>query len=254
MSTQSTPIIVFGASGRVGSRICALAMNDPSFTLVAAIVRDGSALAGRSSVAGRDDAPKLVNTGEFTGFGAVDRAVLIDFSSDDGTREALSVALSMNASLLVGTTALSDPTMASMRAAAGRAALLITPNTSFGVAALSAAVQAVARSLGAGFDLSIVESHHAMKKDSPSGTALRLARAAREAGALLRDDQIVSTRGGDVIGEHTVRFAGPGEYLELTHLATSREVFALGALRAAAWLSGRAPGLYTMEDALGLPA
>jgi 4-hydroxy-tetrahydrodipicolinate reductase len=123
-----------------------------------------------------------------------------------------------------------------------------------GVAVLAAAVRTVAGLLGSEYECSIVEAHHSKKKDAPSGTALRLAKAAREGGSALRDDQILAVRGGDVIGEHTVRFAGSGEYIEMTHRATSRDLFAMGALRAARWIAGRSPGWYTMEDVLGVGA
>jgi 4-hydroxy-tetrahydrodipicolinate reductase len=164
------------------------------------------------------------------------------------------MALDLNAALLVGTTALSSSTTALLRDASSKIPLLITPNTSIGVAAASAAVRALASTLGSAYEVSIVESHHSMKKDAPSGTALRLAQAVRDGGGGVKDDQILAMRGGDVVGEHTVRFAGAGEYVEVTHRATSRDLFARGALTAARWLSGRAPGWYTMQDVLGIKA
>ncbi len=176
--------------------------------------------------------------------------MVVDFSSDAGARPALAIAERLNAALLVGTTALSAGTIDALRAAAGQRAVLVTPNTSLGVAAVAALVATAARALP-GFDCSIVEAHHTRKADAPSGTAKRLAEAAKQAGSTLRDDQILSIRAGDIIGEHTVRFAGPGEYVELTHRATSRDVFVRGALVAAAWLNGRKPGYWTMEDVLG---
>src|SRR6185436_3136290 len=109
------------------------------------------------------------------------------------------------------------------------------------------------RTLGKDYRCSIVEAHHAAKKDAPSGTAIRLAKAARDAGANLPDDQILSIRGGDVIGEHTVRLSGPGEYIELTHRATTRDLFARGALQCAAWLREKPAGWYSVQDVVGLP-
>lgn len=244
-----TRIIIFGASGRVGARLCALAQSDRSFALVGAVSR-------------ATDSPQhpalptsaRAVTADSTGvFGVSSADVVIDFSSDAGTRSALTLASRIGAALLVGTTALSPSTLAALREASLNSAVLVAPNTSLGVAALAALVNRAASMLAA-FDCSIVEAHHSAKKDAPSGTAIRLASAARTGGASLPDAQIVSIRGGDVVGEHTVRFAGPGEYIELTHRATSRDVFARGALRAAAWLRGRAPGWWTMEDVLGLPA
>jgi 4-hydroxy-tetrahydrodipicolinate reductase len=236
----------------MGARLCALSHSDPALALVGAVDR-ASDMMKRSSVPGAQDAPMLVNPDSTGVFGPSSADVVIDFSSDEGTRTALAIAQRTGASLLIGTTALSQETIAALRSASSDRAVLLAANTSLGVTALSALV-ARAAGLLKGFDCSIVEAHHSAKKDAPSGTALRLAEAARRGGATLPDKEVVSIRGGDVVGEHTVRFAGPGEYIELTHRATSRDVFVRGALRAAAWLKGRAPGWWTMEDVLGLSA
>lgn len=254
MTKTNTHIIVFGASGRMGSRLCTLASADPSCTLLAAVVRDDSPRIDQPVRETSATAPTFTNAVFCGKFRDIPRTVIVDFSSDAGVLRARALALDINASLLVGTTALSPSTVAALHAASEKISLLITPNTSIGVAALSAAVAAIARTLGPDFDCSIVEAHHAMKKDAPSGTAIRLARAAREAGASLPDNQVVALRGGDVVGEHTVRFAGAGEYIELTHRATSRDLFARGALRAAAWLAQQPPGSYTMDDVLRVNA
>jgi len=247
---HNTSIIVHGASGRLGSRICAAAQSDPAFTLAGALVRAGSPSLGAPAASA--DAGK--STVKHTLFEHQRADVVIDVSSDEGAREAARIAREAGAALLVATTALSPTTLAALRELSTTNSVLIAPNTSLGVAVLAAAIARAARALGPGFDVSIVEAHHNKKKDAPSGTALRLAAALGSAGATIARDQIVAMRGGDVIGEHTVRFAGQGEYLEFTHRATSRDVFSLGALRAASWLSGRAPGWYTMEDVLGLTA
>lgn len=254
MGGTSTPIIVFGASGRMGSRVCVLASDDRAYRLIGAIVRAGSPREGQTVRDARDGAPMFTNPLKSRGLLAERGSVIIDFSSDAGAHESLALALEIGASLVIGTTALTTSTIDRLRAESDKIALLITPNTSIGVAATSDAVMSLARTLGTGYDCSIVESHHNQKKDSPSGTALRLASAAREGGARLPDDQIVAIRGGDVVGEHTVRFAGAGEYIEITHRATSRDLFARGALRAAAWISGRQPGWYTMHDVLRIGA
>ncbi|MCC6320404.1 MAG: 4-hydroxy-tetrahydrodipicolinate reductase [Phycisphaerales bacterium] len=254
MDGSSTPIIVFGASGRMGSRVCALASEDRAYRLIGAIVRARSAREGQTVRDARDGAAVFTNPLKSRGLLAARGAVIIDFSSDSGAGESLALALDTGAALVIGTTALSSATIDRLRAESDKIALLITPNTSIGVAAASDAVRSLARTLGNGYDCSIVESHHNQKKDSPSGTALRLASAAREGGARLPDDQIVAIRGGDVVGEHTVRFAGAGEYIEITHRATSRDLFARGALRAAAWISDRQPGWYTMHDVLRIGA
>jgi 4-hydroxy-tetrahydrodipicolinate reductase len=255
MSSMSTPIvsvIIHGAAGRMGSRLCALAASDPRFALVGAVDRAESPAIGAPA-----NAPAMPS--ETKGFtvriapSCDARAdVVIDFSSDSGAREALAMALKLRAALLVGATALSELTVSALRDAAKTIPVLLAPNTSLGVAVLARAAADVARALGPGFEISIVEAHHSKKKDAPSGTALRLARAITQTGAAIAPDQILAIRGGDVIGEHTIRFAGAGEYIELTHRATSRDVFVYGALRGAAWLARRTPGWYTMEDVLGL--
>lgn len=247
---EVTRVVVHGATGRVGSRIAELAHHNDAFALVAAVARPGSARVG-APAASHSHKGEAVRFAADTG--AVPAAdVVIDFSSDAGAIRALDLARRLDASLLVGTTALAEPTLATLLDAAETRAVLVAPNTSLGVAVLSSLVREAAGALGPGFACSIVEAHHGGKKDAPSGTAKRLAEAARHAGAPVRDDQVLSIRGGDVIGEHTVRFAGPGEYVELVHRATTRDVFALGALRAAKWLHGREPGWWAMEDVLGL--
>ncbi len=251
MATPTTTIIVSGASGRMGVRLCNLAARDPSFRLAAALARPGSPAIGRaaSPIETGQSAPVITDATD------APADVVIDFSSDLGARAALSVAASRSAALLVGTTGLSDQTMAMLRDAAQRLAILVAPNTSMGVAAAADAAARLARSFGPEFRASIVEAHHIHKKDAPSGTALRLARAIRdvspESARRLPDDQVLSIRAGDIVGEHTIRFAGPGEVIELTHRATTRDVFALGALRAARWLHGREAGWWTIEDVLG---
>jgi len=263
VDNSSTSIIVFGASGRMGRRIVALAMEGREFALRAAVVRDSSSRAGEriapvSAPASLSAVPSAaasitLKTAKTLGNTPLSADVVIDFSSDAGAPHALALAQRAGSALLVGTTALSDRSIAALKAASASCAVLVTPNTSLGVALLSVLVQHAARALGPEYGCSIVEAHHSAKKDAPSGTALRLASAARDAGHALRDDQILALRGGDVIGEHTVRFAGPGEYLELTHRATTRDLFARGALHCAAWLKGRPPGWYTMHDVIELP-
>jgi 4-hydroxy-tetrahydrodipicolinate reductase len=228
----------------MGSRICALAMESDAFDLVAAVDRTPDTT---RAVPSREDSP-ILQTAESIGVSA---DVLIDFSTDEAAPKAVECARRAGAALLVGTTALSDQSRAAIERESAHRAVLIAPNTSLGVAVQTFLSENAARALS-GFDCALVEAHHNQKKDSPSGTALHLARAIRDANMPLRDDQIVAIRTGDVVGEHTVRFAGPGEYIEITHRATSRDVFARGALRAAAWLRNQKSGLYTMTDVLGI--
>jgi 4-hydroxy-tetrahydrodipicolinate reductase len=248
MSSTITSIIIHGAAGRMGARLCEIASADPRFALVGAIETAGSSALG--SVAA---APKNMESIVRIASSCDARAdVVIDFSSDAGAHAALQLALRSGAALLVGTTALTELTVSLLRDAAKRIPVLLAPNTSLGVSVLARAAADAARALGAAFEVSIVEAHHSKKKDAPSGTALRLARAVTDAGAPVAPEQILAIRGGDVVGEHTVRFAGPGEYIELTHRATSRDVFVHGALRAAQWLRGKPAGWYSIEDVVGL--
>ena len=167
-----------------------------------------------------------------------------------------------------GTTGLSAADFAVLEEAAARIPLLHAPNMSVGIQLLLRLVEETARALGPGFDVEITEVHHRHKKDAPSGTALRLAETV--AGALGRDLAkdgrygregqvgartaeeigVLALRGGDVVGEHTVHFFGEGERIELTHRASNRGAFATGALRAARWIVGKAPGVYVMQDVL----
>ncbi len=237
----------------MGARLCALAGEDPNFVLVGAVERPRSSVIGTRIVSGGHTSPlTITDSGVFSGDFRAD--VVIDFSSSDGANEALALSRKVRAALLVGTTALASMTVAALRRAAADQAVLVAPNTSKGVAVTAAMVEIAARLLGGSSDCSIVESHHRAKKDAPSGTALRLADAALAGGLQVDAAQVVSVRGGDVIGEHTVRFASQGEYLEITHRATSRDLFARGALDAAKWLVGRGPGWWTMNDVLGLAA
>lgn len=225
-------LAVHGAAGRMGARLCSLARDDGRFQLVAQIDLESNAASP----------PR----------GATIDAV-IDFSSDDGARGATSIAVKHGAALLVGSTGLSRQTLADIEVAARSIPVLVASNTSVGVAVLTHVAVAAARLLGPRFQVDILETHHVHKRDSPSGTALRLAEALRrEAGADLPAERIHAVRAGDVVGEHTVEFSGPGERLRLAHLATSRDLFARGALEAAAWLAGRSPGRYTIEQSLGL--
>jgi 4-hydroxy-tetrahydrodipicolinate reductase len=172
--------------------------------------------------------------------------------------------------LVVGTTGHSDEQRALLEKTSKSLPVVLSPNFSVGVNTLFWLTRKAAEMLGPDFDLEIVETHHRLKKDAPSGTAKKLAEILGEARKLDLEKNVVygreglvgerpateigvhSIRGGDVVGDHTVMFVGRGERLELTHKASSRETFARGALRAAQWIVGRPPGLYSMEDVLGL--
>ncbi|MBB6064669.1 4-hydroxy-tetrahydrodipicolinate reductase [Pseudoxanthomonas broegbernensis] len=170
----------------------------------------------------------------------------IDFSLPEGFDPVLALCVERGRALVSGTTGLAPAQRDALEAAAQSIALLWASNFSVGVAVLNELVERAARALP-GWDCDIVESHHAHKKDAPSGTALTLGEAAAAGGAQPR---YASLRAGDIVGEHLVQFAGQGERVELVHRATNRDIFARGALQAATRLNGRGPGLYSMRGLL----
>ena len=197
--------------------------------------------------------------------------VVIDFSGHHGAAGNAPRMAAWKKGWVLGTTGLNAEEQAAVTAAARAAPVVQAPNMSLGVNLLLALVEQAAAALrGQGYDIEIVERHHRLKKDAPSGTALALGRAAARGAGLDLDAAAVhgrsgltgerpagqigfhAVRGGDLVGDHTVLFAATGECLELAHRATSRDTFALGALRAARWLKGRDPGLYSMRDVLGI--
>jgi len=263
-----TPIVVCGAAGRMGRLLVQLVLEEPQAKLAAAVEAPGHPAVGRDAgeVAGLPAA----------GVAITDRyapsrdSVTLDFTSPDATLEHLAIASSVGAAIVVGTTGLSPDERARAESLAAKTRAVIAPNMSVGVAVLERLVESAVRALGPSFDVEITEIHHRLKKDSPSGTALALGRAvaaglqrdfersarlAREGIVGRRTDEeigIVALRGGDVVGDHTVVFAGMGERLELTHRATSRDCLARGAVRAGLWLADKAVGRYGMREVLGL--
>jgi len=196
--------------------------------------------------------------------------VLIDFTAPQAALRNMEACISAKAAVVVGTTGFSEEQREAVLMYAGQIPTVLSPNMSVGVNVLFRLAESAASALGNDYDMEIVEAHHRMKKDAPSGTALRLAEAAAEAqGKKLSDHAVYSRHGmigerttgeigiqtvraGDIVGEHTLILAGPGERLELTHRAHNRDNFAQGAVRAALWVCGKEPGLYSMFDVLGL--
>jgi 4-hydroxy-tetrahydrodipicolinate reductase len=264
-------VAVIGAAGRMGRALIRAVTETPDAQLAAAVERPGSAELG-------DDAGILAGIGPLGVVLAAARPaagqadVWIDFSAPAASVANAQAAAGAGVRLVVGTTGLAAADKEEIAAAARRIPVVMAPNTSVGVTVLLRIVGDVARALGPGYDLEIVETHHRAKRDAPSGTALRLAEALAEATGrdLARsartarqgdtgprtDDEIgiQTLRGGDVVGDHTVHFLGHGERIEVTHRASSRDTFARGAVRAALWLCApdRPPGLYDMRDVLGL--
>lgn len=267
-----TKIMMHGAGGRMGRSILRSALSQHDVEIVAAVDRASNPQIGS-------------DIGEFLGMQrvgvglsselrpAIQRAdVVIDFSSVEGLRHLIPLCQELNTALVVGTTGLDAGLETKMDALAEHSAVLVSPNMSLGVNVLFDLVARVAATLSDEYDIEIVEMHHRAKVDAPSGTAKRLLEAAAEArGANLNADVVygregmtgarpqgqigmMTLRGGDVVGDHTVIFAGPGERIELTHKAHTREIFASGAVRAAVWLAQQPKGRYTMRDVLNLKA
>jgi 4-hydroxy-tetrahydrodipicolinate reductase len=216
----------------MGARTCSLACDDPRFGLVTQIDLESNTIPANNAGTPID--------------------AVIDFSSDDGARNAVRIALEHHAAVLVGTTGLSRQTLADIEVATRTIAVMVAPNTSLGIAVMNHLAAVTAGLLGPRFGVNLIEVHHTQKRDAPSGTALRIADTLRRAGAELPADCVHAIRSGDVIGEHTVEFAGGGERVRISHAATSRDLFVRGALEAIAWLHGRPPGRYTIEQSLGL--
>jgi 4-hydroxy-tetrahydrodipicolinate reductase len=263
-------IVVLGAKGRMGQMVlsaCAKALREKpgSLKVLAAVEYKGSGASGTLTVDGlevpfTEDLESVLKPG----------VVLIDFTTLESSLAALAIAEKAGAAHVLCTTGFDAAQKARIAAAAQKIPVLFSPNMSIGVNVLFKAAEAIAKALGEDFDIEIVEAHHNQKKDAPSGTALGFAEAvARGLDAKLEERAVYgregmtgarprgeigihAVRGGDIAGDHTVLYAGDGERIEIKHVAHGRQVFAQGALRAALFLQGRKPGLYTMADVLGL--
>ena len=224
-SVSSLRIVLHGAMGRMGQRIAASIPAERGCQIIQAIDRDDEL---------------QVKAGEAD--------VVIDFSSDEGAARAAQAATTLGCALLVGTTGLSQASLEAIERTSTRVPAMVAPNTSLGVAVTRRLVTEAARLLP-GFDIDIVETHHVRKLDAPSGTARSLAEAvARGAGKPMNPARIHAIRAGDVIGEHVVTYSGAGERVIITHAATSRDLFALGALRMARWLVNQRPGMHVSDE------
>lgn len=262
-------ICMAGACGRMGRRILDLAAGDPEIAIGGAF--DLAALAGTEVIVGTETptcSKVAVTADAAAAVGASD--VLIDFTHAGVCLDNVRIAAAAGKRVVVGTTGLNAEQQAVLRGLSAQIPIVYAPNMSVGVNLLFKITKEVAAILGLDYDVEIVEVHHNLKKDSPSGTAVRLAECAAAALGL---DYATDTahgrqglvgerprgqigmhavRGGDVVGEHTVSFIGRGERVELTHKAHNRDNFARGALRAAKFVMTAAPGLYDMQDVLGL--
>ena len=264
--------IVLGAGGKMGGRIISLISSTDGIRVAGAVERKGHPLIGK-------------DVGDYLGLGATgiilgdDLAavlgggdVIIDFTHHDSTVAHCELAVKHGKAIVIGTTGVPAEVMKRIRDIAPNTRCVMAPNMSVGVNVMFKVLESVTKILGSDYDIEIVEAHHNMKKDAPSGTAMRMAEII--AGALSRDLAkvgiyerkgmigarkkeeigIQTVRAGDIVGEHTVLFGGMGERLEFIHRAHSRDNFARGAIRAARWIVTRKNGLYDMQDVLGLKA
>ncbi|HYJ08770.1 MAG TPA: 4-hydroxy-tetrahydrodipicolinate reductase [Polyangiaceae bacterium] len=259
-------LAIFGATGRMGLAIARLAHAAPEVQIVGGVCADGDPGAGRDigELAGLGSLGVVTTPDLASGLLGAD--VVIDFSNARAVPQLLNVAARQKVAVVSGTTNLDEAAKKALDRAAQSVPVLWAPNMSMGVQVLAELVEQAVRRLGLGFDVEIAEIHHRKKVDSPSGTAKRLAEAARAARGELREIHgrsgdvgartneemaVYGLRGGDVIGDHTVYLFGQGERIELTHRASSRDLFAHGALVAARYLSGKPAKRYTIADVLG---
>jgi 4-hydroxy-tetrahydrodipicolinate reductase len=271
--TSVVRIAIAGAGGKMGQALIEAVLADPATELAAAFDVAGSAVAGRDA-GERFGRATGVAVGTDADAAARVADVLIDFTRPEGSLAHLAACARHGTGAVVGTTGFSEAQKALLATQARSIPVVFAPNMSVGVTVLLALVESAARRLGPAYDIEIVEMHHRHKVDAPSGTALGLGEAAaRGAGRALADCAVMARqgdtgarregtigfaalRGGDVVGEHTVIFAGAGERIELAHKAASRQNFAAGALRAAHFVAARraegATGVADMRDVLGL--
>jgi 4-hydroxy-tetrahydrodipicolinate reductase len=265
-----TRIGIAGAAGKMGRALIRAVREHPGLTVTAAWERPGHPQLGQDAgeLAGAERAQVKVTAAEAARLDDCD--MIIDFTAPGPTTELAAKAAAAGRALVIGTTGLSAEQLQSLRQAAQRVAVIYATNYSLGVNLLWRLARQTAAALGEDFDIEIVEAHHNQKKDAPSGTAMTLyeelcrgrgldpklaARYGRQGLTGPRtpgEIGIHAVRGGDIVGDHTVIFAGPAERLELRHQAHSRDTLARGAVRAAAWLAGKPAGWYSMEDVLGL--
>ncbi len=263
-------VIVAGAAGRMGCRLVSLVRDSTALVLAGAVEGKGhhaigedageTAGAGRAGVPITDDLSALLDKGE----------VVIDFSTPEATLQHLRIVAHHRRAMVIGTTGFSAPDLEELKSLARQVPCVFSPNMSVGVNLLYKVIAEMARTLGDDYDIEVIEAHHRLKKDAPSGTALKIAevlaravnRDLNQVGVYARKGMIgerpkgeigiQTIRAGDIVGDHTVLFGGMGERIEVTHRASSRDTFARGALRAARWVVRQPPGLYDMMDVLSL--
>jgi 4-hydroxy-tetrahydrodipicolinate reductase len=269
MSPDPTRIAVTGASGRMGHMLIEAILASSDCVLAGALDMPGSAALGQDAAAFLGRTSGVHITADLRS-GLANAQVLIDFTRPEGTMAHLAVCRELAVKLVVGTTGFSEAQKADIAAQAPHMAIVMAPNMSVGVNVVMRLLDVAARALSQGYDIEVIEAHHRHKVDAPSGTALAMGEVVasalgrnlkecavygREGVTGERDPSTIgfaTIRGGDIIGDHTVLFAGTGERIEISHKSSSRAGYAQGSLRAARFLASRATGLFTMNDVLGL--
>lgn len=262
-------IAIAGASGRMGRMLIEVVLNDSEVVLAAAFDRAGAPFVGRDAGELVGSACGVVVTDDVRAAIAAADCV-IDFTRPEGTLVHLGIARELGKAMVIGTTGFSAAEKETIATVAKDVPVVFAPNMAVGVNAVFKLLEVAARILDEGYDVEVIEAHHRFKVDAPSGTALRMGEVvARELGRNLDECAIYgregvtgerkpetigfsTIRGGDVVGDHTVLFAGIGERIEITHKSGSRMPYALGSVRAARFLAGRKNGLFDMQDVLGL--
>jgi len=262
-------IAVAGASGRMGRMLIEAVLAAPDTTLAGALDVPGSPALGHDAGAALGRSTGVTITSDLRA-GLQGAQVLIDFTRPEGTLAHLATCRDLNVGIVIGTTGFSDEQKATISEHAQHIPVMMAPNMSVGVNVMLKLLDQAARALNEGYDIEVIEAHHRHKVDAPSGTALKMGEVlahalgrdlkdcavyAREGVTGERDPSSIgfaTVRGGDIVGDHTVLFAGTGERIEITHRSSSRVTYAQGSLRAARFIAGQGHGLFDMNDVLGM--
>ncbi len=263
-------VAITGAAGRMGMAIINAVQSNGGIRLVGALEREGSPMVGHDAgeVAGAGHADIRIAESRAIAFGEAD--VIIDFTAPEASIKNIEEAARLSKAIVIGTTGFSHHQRDHIKELSENVRLVMAPNMSVGVNLLFKLVHDAALKVGHDYDIEIIEAHHRHKKDAPSGTAIRISEVVADAlGSNIDDVAVYERRGiigerqpgeigiqtiraGDIVGDHTVIFGGPGERIEITHKASSRQNFAVGAVKAALWLADKENGMYDMQDVLGL--
>ena len=262
--------IIMGPAGRMGKRLVSLVQESSTLTLSGAIESPGHRALGCDAGEEAGSGPTGILIQDSIESVLADSDVIIDFTAPRATLANLDQAIHHSKAMVIGTTGMDQTELQTLKERAPSIPCVFAPNMSVGINVLLETVGKIVKALGSDYDIEVIEAHHNKKKDAPSGTALKLAEVLAqsahwdigEVGVFSRHGQVgergnreiglQSIRAGDIVGDHTVLFGGPGERIEITHRAHTRDTFVRGALRAAEWVVQQPPGLYHMSHVLGL--